>query len=145
MRSAYGVVGARKVLEAGFTTARDVGASGFADIALRDAINDGDIPGPRILAAGPALGITGGHCDDNLLPAEYDHRAQGVADGPWAVRAKVRENIKYGADLIKFCPRRRALQGRRRQRLAVHVGRDASHRRRSPQAGAQGGRARPRQ
>ncbi len=104
MRQAlYGVVGARKVLEAGFTTARDVGASGFADVALRDAINDGDIPGPRILAAGPALGITGGHCDDNLLPAEYDHRAQGVADGPWAVRAKVRENIKYGADLIKFC------------------------------------------
>lgn len=104
MRQAlFGVVGARKVLEAGFTTARDVGASGFADIALRDAINDGDIPGPRILAAGPALGITGGHCDDNLLPAEYDHRAQGVADGPWAVRAKVRENIKYGADLIKFC------------------------------------------
>ncbi len=104
MRQAlFGVVGARKVLEAGFTTARDVGAGGFSDIALRDAINDGDIPGPRILVAGPALGITGGHCDDNLLPAEYDHRARGVADGPWAVRAKVRENIKYGADLIKFC------------------------------------------
>ena len=104
MRQAlFGVAGARKVLEAGFTTVRDVGAPGFADIALRDAINDGDLPGPRILGAGPSLGITGGHCDDNLLPAEYDHRARGVADGPWAVRAKVRENIKYGADVIKFC------------------------------------------
>ncbi|HXE76046.1 MAG TPA: amidohydrolase family protein [Candidatus Xenobia bacterium] len=104
MRQAlFGVVGARKVLEAGFTTVRDVGAGGFADIALRDAVNDGDLPGPRILASGPSLGITGGHCDDNLLPVEYDHRARGVADGPWAVRAKVRENIKYGADVIKFC------------------------------------------
>ncbi len=104
MRQAlFGVVGARKVLEAGFTTARDVGAPGYADVALRDAINDGDIPGPRLLVSGPALGITGGHCDDNLLPAEYDHRARGVADGPWAVRAKVRENVKYGANLIKFC------------------------------------------
>jgi imidazolonepropionase-like amidohydrolase len=53
--------------------------------------------------SGPALGITGGHCDSNLLPPRYKDRAQGVADGPWAVRAKVREVIKYGADLIKFC------------------------------------------
>jgi len=72
-------------------------------VALRDAINDGEIEGPRMQVSGPALGITGGHCDDNLLPAEYHQRAAGVADGPWAVRAKVREVIKYGADLIKFC------------------------------------------
>ncbi|MEM7353037.1 MAG: amidohydrolase family protein, partial [Acidobacteriota bacterium] len=53
--------------------------------------------------AGPSLGITGGHCDNNLLPSSYKDRAGGVADGPWAVRAKVREVIKYGADVIKFC------------------------------------------
>ncbi|MGH7754521.1 MAG: amidohydrolase family protein, partial [Gemmatimonadales bacterium] len=99
----YGAVNARRTLEAGFTTVRNVGADGYADVALREAINEGEIPGPRLLVSGPALGITGGHCDENLLPAEYDHRARGVADGPWAVRAKVREVIKYGADLIKFC------------------------------------------
>ncbi len=99
----YGAYNARLTLEAGFTTARNVGADGYADVALRDAINSGEIPGPRLLVSGPALGITGGHCDDNLLPSEYDRRAQGVADGPWAARAKVREVIKYGADLIKFC------------------------------------------
>ena len=99
----YGVLGARKTLAAGFTTVRNVGASGHADVALRDAINDGEILGPRMLVSGPALGITGGHCDNNLLPPEYNHRAQGVADCPWAARAKVREIIKYGADLIKFC------------------------------------------
>jgi imidazolonepropionase-like amidohydrolase len=90
-------------LSAGFTTIRNVGATGFTDVALRDAINDGDIEGPRMLVSGPALGITGGHCDDNLLPYEYHHVAEGVADGPWAARAKVREVIKYGADLIKIC------------------------------------------
>ncbi|MFQ5818358.1 MAG: amidohydrolase family protein, partial [Terriglobia bacterium] len=99
----YGVRNARRTLEAGFTSVRNVAAGGYADVALRDAINDGDIVGPRLLVSGPALGITGGHCDNNLLPAEYNHRAAGVADGPWAVRAKVREIIKYGADLIKFC------------------------------------------
>ncbi|HEY4682664.1 MAG TPA: amidohydrolase family protein [Candidatus Acidoferrales bacterium] len=99
----YGVLNARRTLLAGFTTVRNVGADGYSDVALRDAINDGEILGPRMLVSGPALGITGGHCDENLLPAEYHHRAAGVADGPWAVRAKVREVIKYGADLIKFC------------------------------------------
>ncbi len=99
----HGVVSARKTLAAGFTTVRNVGASGYADVALRDAINDGEIPGPRMRVSGPSLGITGGHCDSNLLPPRYEDRSQGVADGPWAVRIKVRENIKYGADLIKFC------------------------------------------
>jgi len=94
---------ARKTLEAGFTSLRNVGADGYADVALRDAINDGEMAGPRLQVSGPALGITGGHCDENLLPSEYRHRSLGVADGPWAVRAKVREVIKYGADLIKFC------------------------------------------
>jgi len=99
----FGVTNARKTLNAGFTTVRNVGAAGFSDVALRDAIDAGEIDGPRLRVSGPAIGITGGHCDNNLLPAEYDVRAEGIADGPWAVRAKVRENIKYGVDLIKFC------------------------------------------
>ncbi len=98
-----GVRNAKRTLMAGFTAVRNLGAAGYAVIALRDAINDGDVPGPRILAAGHSLGVTGGHCDNNLLPSEYDARRGGVADGPWEVRKKVRENIKYGADLIKFC------------------------------------------
>jgi imidazolonepropionase-like amidohydrolase len=98
-----GARNARVTLQVGFTTVRNVGAGGYSDIALRDAINDGDVPGPRILASGPALGITGGHCDDNLLAPEYHDTALGVADGVDAVRHKVRENIKYGADVIKIC------------------------------------------
>ncbi|MBU2878348.1 Xaa-Pro dipeptidase [Aliiglaciecola lipolytica] len=94
---------AKVTLMAGFTTVRDVGAPGFSDVALRDAINDGDIEGPRMFVSGHALGVTGGHCDNNLLPAEYKVTADGVADGPWGVRKKVRENIKYGATVIKFC------------------------------------------
>jgi len=94
---------ARDTLLAGVTTIRNVGASGFADIALRDAIRDGDVIGPRILASGPAIGITGGHCDDNMMAPEYDHRDEGVADGVDAVRAMVRRNVKYGADVIKYC------------------------------------------
>ncbi|MES2072178.1 MAG: amidohydrolase family protein [Pseudomonadota bacterium] len=104
IRSAlYGVRAARDTLNAGFTTVRNVGADGFGDVALRDAINDGDTPGPRMLVSGYALGIKGGHCDSNLLPPEYNDVGRGVADGPWAARAKVREMVKYGADLIKIC------------------------------------------
>ena len=98
-----GARNARVTLAAGFTTVRNVGASGYADVALRDAINAGDVPGPRILASAPALGITGGHCDENLLAPEFHFSSEGVANGVPAVMAKVREDIKYGADLIKFC------------------------------------------
>jgi imidazolonepropionase-like amidohydrolase len=98
-----GARNARITLNAGFTTVRNVGAKGYADIALRDAINAGDVPGPRILASGPALGITGGHCDDNLLPFDFHASSEGVADGVEAVQHKVREVIKYGADVIKIC------------------------------------------
>jgi imidazolonepropionase-like amidohydrolase len=98
-----GAKNARVTLQAGFTTVRNVGASGFTDVALRDAINAGDVPGPRMLVSGPALGITGGHCDNDLLPFEYHATADGVADGIAAVQHKVRENIKYGSDLIKVC------------------------------------------
>jgi imidazolonepropionase-like amidohydrolase len=98
-----GVKNARLTLRAGFTTVRNVGADGYADIALRDGIDAGEIDGPRMRVSGPPLGITGGHCDNNLLPSEYHYKADGVADGPWAVRAKVREVAKYGADVIKIC------------------------------------------
>ena len=99
----FGVANSLKTLNAGFTSVRNVGASGYSDVALRDAINAGDIDGPRLSVSGPALGITGGHCDNNLLPSQYESQAEGVANGPWAVREKVREVIKYGADVIKFC------------------------------------------
>jgi imidazolonepropionase-like amidohydrolase len=99
----YGAANARRTLRAGFTTVRNVGAGGFADVALRDAIEHGDVPGPRMRVSGPALGITGGHCDNNLLPPRFNAYADGVADGPWEIRKQIRENDKYGADITKFC------------------------------------------
>jgi len=98
-----GAKNARVTLLAGFTSVRNVGANAFSDVALRDAINAGDVTGPRIDASGPALGITGGHCDNNLLPYEYHAAEIGVADGVENVQHKVREVIKYGADVIKIC------------------------------------------
>jgi imidazolonepropionase-like amidohydrolase len=82
---------------------RNVGARDYSDVALRDAINAGDVPGPRRLVSGPALGITGGHCDNNLLPFEYHASSDGVADGIEAVQHRVREVIKYGAEVVKIC------------------------------------------
>jgi imidazolonepropionase-like amidohydrolase len=98
-----GVANAEKTLRAGFTTVRNLGGPGFADVDLKDAIDTGEVPGPRIIPAGQSIGITGGHCDNNLLPYEDHAIGGGVADGPWAVRQKVRENKKYGAEVIKFC------------------------------------------
>jgi len=100
-----GVDNARRTLMAGFTSIRVVGASSFDDMALRQAINDGRVPGPRIEAAGHAIGITGGHCDENgyrpgLLKFGPD---EGVADGVDQVRAAVRYQVKSGADVIKMC------------------------------------------
>ncbi len=98
-----GVINAKTTLMAGFTTVRNVGAGGYSDVMLRDEIDAGHFPGPHMLVSGPALGITGGHCDDNLLPFEYHITGDGVADGIAAVQQKVRQNIKYGADVIKIC------------------------------------------
>jgi imidazolonepropionase-like amidohydrolase len=98
-----GVVNAKATLMAGFTSVRNVGAGGFTDVDLRDAINAGQVPGPHMMVSGPALGITGGHCDENLLPIQYHVVGDGVADGIAEVQHKVRQNIKYGADVIKIC------------------------------------------
>jgi imidazolonepropionase-like amidohydrolase len=99
-----GVINAGRTLQAGFTTVRNVGAGEFSDVALRDAINEGFVSGPRIVAAGIALGATGGHCDNNLLPATYSSKDEtSVADGPWGLRKLVRRNDKFGADVIKIC------------------------------------------
>jgi imidazolonepropionase-like amidohydrolase len=103
--SILGVVNAQKTLMAGFTTIRNVGAGDFNDLALRKAINEGWVPGPRILTAAHSLGITGGHCDENGYKpgiADGDFKS-GIADGPDAVRAAVRYQVKYGADVIKTC------------------------------------------
>lgn len=97
------VKNAKKTLMAGFTTVRNLGAKGYSVIGVRDGINAGEVVGPRIWAAGHSVSITGGHCDDNFSPPEAHSISSGVADGPWAVRKKVRENIKYGANTIKVC------------------------------------------
>ncbi len=99
------VENARRTLMAGFTTIRNLGAGNFDDLALRKAINDGWTQGPRILAAAHSLGSTGGHCDENGYKpgaADGDFKT-GIADGPDQVRAAVRYQVKYGADVIKTC------------------------------------------
>jgi imidazolonepropionase-like amidohydrolase len=101
-----GVLHARDTLLAGFTSVRNVGASGpFDDMALRKAINEGWIIGPRMETAGHALGITGGHCDENgFRPGLMDRGiADGIANDPEEIRAAVRYQVKYGADVIKTC------------------------------------------
>ncbi len=99
-------INARKTLDAGFTTIRDVGSSGFVDVALRNAINAGKIPGPRMQTAVFYIGATGSHGDLNGFSPWLDSRMpeemSGVADGVDGVRKKVRYLIKYGADVIKF-------------------------------------------
>lgn len=97
-----GAKNARITLEAGFTTVRELGSSGYADVALRDAIDAGEISGPRILASGPTISPTGGHGDVNLLAPEFDFSDEAVADGVPAVIQATRKNIKYGTDVIKF-------------------------------------------
>jgi len=98
---------AKVTLEAGITTVRDLGASDYVSLGLRNAINGGMIPGPRMLIANYAVGSTGGHADSDPLPpqriAEWGP-TQGVCNGADACRAAVREQIKYGADVIKFMP-----------------------------------------
>jgi imidazolonepropionase-like amidohydrolase len=103
-----GAAHAQQTLEGGFTTVRVVGSAYFNDLALRNAINAGWVPGPRILGAGTSFGIMGGHCDaqDGLRPDATGHEsgiADGAADGVEQVREAVRYNVKYGVDVIKIC------------------------------------------
>jgi len=94
---------ARRTLEAGFTTCRDLGSGEFIDVALRKAINSGKIPGPRLFVAGHALSATGGHADlSGFSPYLHFDNFNGVVDGADEIRKKIRWNIKFGADLIKF-------------------------------------------
>jgi imidazolonepropionase-like amidohydrolase len=95
---------ARRTLEAGFTTVRNLGSAEYIDVALRNAIDRGDVAGPRILAATLPLGATGGHADDTtgFSPYIQFHGESGVADGVDAVRRRVREDVKRGADVVKF-------------------------------------------
>ena len=95
---------AKRTLDAGFTTIRNVGADNYIDFALRNAINAGKLPGPRLLASGPALSATGGHGDLNGMSPyiRFEGNIGGIADGVDAIRKKVRENVKYGADVIKI-------------------------------------------
>jgi imidazolonepropionase-like amidohydrolase len=99
------VVHAERTLLAGFTTIRNVGSDNWADLALKKAINEGKVRGPRMQGAAHSLGITGGHCDNNAFkPGLMDgDPTTGIADGTDQVRAAVRYQIKYGADLIKTC------------------------------------------
>ncbi|MGB0134524.1 amidohydrolase family protein [Dokdonella sp.] len=97
---------AKVTLQAGVTTVREVGASDFIDIALRNAINDGLVEGPRMLVAGNSLGSTGGHCDASPFPPDriaLSGPLQGVCNGADECRQAVRLQMKYGADLIKIC------------------------------------------
>ena len=98
-----GVANAKRTLEAGFTTVRNVGSANYDDVAIKQGIEDGYVPGPRIVAATYAIGATGGHCDRTQFPPSISAPAPAVADGPEAIRATVRKLRKYGAEVIKFC------------------------------------------
>ncbi|HYW49574.1 MAG TPA: amidohydrolase family protein [Gemmatimonadaceae bacterium] len=99
----YAVINAKKTLEAGFTTIREAGSTDYVDVTVRDAVNRGLIPGPRIHAAGPSLGSTGGHADVNGWSPNLMIPGTGaIVDGPDAIRKQVRRNVKYGSDQIKF-------------------------------------------
>lgn len=98
-----GVANARAMLKAGFTTIRNVGSENYADVGYKQAIEEGLIEGPRIVPAAHALGATGGHCDQTYLPPSYKAKGVAVGDGPQELRVKVREQRKYGAEVIKIC------------------------------------------
>ncbi|MBC7491016.1 MAG: amidohydrolase family protein, partial [Novosphingobium sp.] len=98
-----GVANAKKTLEAGFTTVRNVGADNYADVALMQGVNGGFVPGPRIVPATYALGVTGGHCDATEFPPSINVPSPQIANSPQEFRAQVRKVRKYGAQVIKIC------------------------------------------
>lgn len=94
---------AKRTLDAGFTTCRDVGANDYIDVALKRAIDAGKVIGPRLFVSGPFIGATGSHGDlSGFSPNVHIQQVSTIADGADEIRKKVRMNIKYGADLIKF-------------------------------------------
>ena len=94
---------ARTMLDNGFTTVRNVGSTGYSDVGLREAIDDGMVPGPRIVSAAYALGATGGHCDETYFPPSFGRQSPAVVNGVEQARLRVREQRKYGAQVIKVC------------------------------------------
>ena len=98
-----GVANAKKTLEAGFTTIRNVGSDHFDDVAIKQGIEQGFVPGPRIVPATYAIGATGGHCDSTEFPPSISVPSPQIANGPAEIRATVRNLRKYGAEVIKFC------------------------------------------
>ena len=98
-----GVANAKKTVEAGFTTIRNVGSANYDDVAIKQGIDTGQIPGPRIVPATYAIGATGGHCDSTEFPPSITTPSPAVANGPDEIRATVRKLRKYGAEVIKFC------------------------------------------
>ena len=100
---AIGVDHAKTTLEAGFTTIRNVGSEGYADVGLKQAIDAGFVPGPRIVPAAYALGATGGHCDSTFFPPSMNEQSPAVVDSPDEARRMVRKMRKYGAEVIKIC------------------------------------------
>src|SRR3984957_16377716 len=98
-----GVANAKKTVEAGFTTIRNVGSDNFDDVAIKQGIEQGLVPGPRIVPATYAIGATGGHCDSTEFPPSISAPSPAVANGPAELRAMVRKLRKYGAEVIKFC------------------------------------------
>lgn len=101
--TAIGVANARTMLKVGFTTVRNVGDSDYNVAGIDQAIEEGWIPGPRIVNANHALGATGGHCDETFLPPSFDAKSPAVGDSPDELRKRVREQRKYGAEVIKAC------------------------------------------
>jgi imidazolonepropionase-like amidohydrolase len=101
--SMVAVKNARAMLDAGFTTVRNVGSDAFNDVGLKQAIDAGYATGPRIVPAAHALGATGGHCDSTFLPPSLETPQEGVADGEQGLRHQVRRQRKYGAEVIKVC------------------------------------------
>jgi imidazolonepropionase-like amidohydrolase len=102
--SAIGAFTAKKTIDAGFTTVRNVGSPGFADVGLKQAIDGGWVVGPRIVPATYLLGATGGHCDDtNGLPPSLEKAGEGIVTSPEEARQKVRWVHKYGAEVVKIC------------------------------------------
>lgn len=101
--TAIGVGHAREMLEAGFTTVRNLGSGSYADVAYRQAIGEGRMAGPRIVPAAHALGATGGHCDQTFLPPSMTVSPPGIGNGPQALRDRVREQRRFGAEVIKVC------------------------------------------